>query len=182
MAKWIFALLVLCSASTQAQARELAPLPTGCTVLNEIVYEEVTASRWGMTGADLAHTNMREPGVVICSDTAQTVSRAFANAIQTLGGELEWQDNPDIHVDACLSGFLEQCLPRGRGLTKSLWLSVSNTVLRAMPDGQASDRSIFSRESMRLAVRSSLRRSSAAVANGKKPVEEHTRRIQRNPR
>jgi len=161
MAKWIFALLVLCSAATQA--RELGPMATGCAVLNEIIYEEVTASRWGISGADLVFTNMREPSVVICTDTTQTVSTAFSAAMRAVGGEVEWQDNLDGQPDTCLSGFLEQCMPEGRWLAKALWQSVSNTVVWAMPDGQASDRSIFSRQSMRLAVRASLRRSSVAV-------------------
>lgn len=161
MAKWMFALLVLIS--TGSQARELA-LPTdGCAVLNEIIYQEVTASRWGMTGADLAHTNMLEPSITVCTNTARTVSKAFANAIQAVGGEFAWQGSFDLRTEICLSGFIEQCLPQGRALSRTQWEAVSKTVLRAMPEGSAADRSIFSNESMRLAVRASLRASNVAV-------------------
>lgn len=161
MAKWIFALLVLASAGTQA--RELTSSADGCAVLNEIIYEEITASRWGMRRADLAFSNMLEPRVVFCTDTVQTVSRAFAQAIRVVGGEVEWQGNFDPGADTCQSGFIEQCQPRGRGVSRPLWQAVSNTVVRAMPDGPAADRSIFSRESMRLAVRASIRRNNIAV-------------------
>lgn len=160
MAKWIFALLLV---SAGAQARELAPPTDGCAVLNDIVYEEVTASRWGIMGADLVHTSMGEPSVVICTNTAQTVSKAFARAMQVIGGEVEWQGSIDHREETCLSGFIEQCLPRGGGVLQPLWRAVSNTVLRAMPEGSAADRSIFNRDSMRLAVRASLRTSNVAV-------------------
>ena len=160
MAKWIFALLLV---SAGTQARELAPPTDGCAVLNDIVYEEVTASRWGITGADLVHTSLGEPSIVICTNTAQTVSKAFVQAMRVIGGEVEWQGSVDRREETCLSGFIEQCLPRGRSVLRPLWNAVSTTVLRAMPEGSATDRSIFNRESMRLAVRASLRPGNIAV-------------------
>jgi len=69
MAKWIFAPLVLLSIG--AQANGLAPSLGSCVVLDQIIYEDVTASGWGMTGADLVFTNFREPSVVVCTSTAQ---------------------------------------------------------------------------------------------------------------
>jgi hypothetical protein len=162
MAKWIFALLLV---SAGAQARELVPPTDGCAVLNDIVYEEVTASRWGITGADLVHTNMSEPSIVICTNTAQTVSKAFAQAMRVIGSELEWQGSVDRREEICLSGFIEQCLPRGRGVLQPLWHAVSKTVLAAMPEGSAADRSIFNRDSMRLAVRASLRARGMAIVD-----------------
>ena len=161
MAKWIFALLVLFSTGTQAH--ELAPPADGCAALSDIVYQEVTASRWGMTGADLAHTGMLEPRVEICANTAQTVSKAFADAIHTVGGELSWEGDLGWRVEICLSGFIEQCQPRGGEFSRPMWQAVSATVLRAMPEGSASDRSIFSHEPMRLAVRASLRTRNVAI-------------------
>ena len=162
MAKWIFALLLV---SAGTQARELAPPTDGCAVLNDIIYEEVTASRWGITGADLVHTNMSEPSIVICTNTAQTVSKAFVQAMRVIGGEVEWQGSVDRREETCLSGFIEQCRPRGRGALRPLWHAVSNTVLQAMPEGSAADRSIFNRKSMRLAVRASLRTSNVAIVD-----------------
>jgi len=160
MAKWIFALLLV---SAGTQARELTPPTDGCAVLNGIVYEEVTASRWGIRGADLVHTGMGEPSIVICTNTAQTVSKAFVQAVRVIGGQVEWQGSIDLREETCLSGFIEQCLPRGRGVLRPLWHAVSDTVLRAMPEGSATDRSIFNREAMRLAVRASLSGNNIAV-------------------
>ena len=161
MAKWIFALLVLAGAG--AQAHEL-PQPTdGCAVLNDIVYQEVTASRWGTGGTDIAQTSMLEPSIVVCTNTTETVSKAFVDALRVVGGEMQWLEDFDQREDTCLSGFIEQCRPRGRSTLRPLWHAVSNTVLQAMPEGSAADRSIFNRKSMRLAVRASLRRSNVAV-------------------
>ena len=162
MAKRIFALLVLCG--TGAHAHELSPQVNGCAVLNEIIYEEVTAAGWGMTGADLAHTSFREPSVVVCTSTAQTVSKAFSAAVRAVGGEVSWQRGFDQRADTCLSGFIEQCMPANRGYRRSQdgtgtfksWQAVSATVVRAMPEGSATDRSIFSGDSLRLAIRAAL--------------------------
>jgi hypothetical protein len=169
MAKWIFALLVFIGAG--AQAHELAPQSDGCAVLNEIIYEEVTASGWGITGADTTHTNFREPSVVVCTSTAQTASKAFAAAVRAVGGDVSWRWSFDERADTCLSGFIEQCMPRNRGYPRPLggssefksWWAISDVVMRAMPEGSAADRSIFSRESMRLAVRAALQRSDQIV-------------------
>ena len=172
MAKWIFAVLVFLSAG--AEARELSPQNDGCAVLNEIIYEEITASGWGITGADLVYTNFREPSVVVCTSTTQTVSKAFSDAMRAIGGEVSWQGSFDQRADTCLSGFIEQCMPANRGYgvplegvsTFKSWEAISETVTRAMPEGSATDRSIFGRESMRLAVRASLR---------KRPTNERVR-------
>jgi len=167
MAKWIFALMVFLGAG--AQARELEPRPDGCAVLNEIIYEEVTAAGWGITGADLVHTNFREPSVVVCTRTAQTASRAFASAVRAVGGDIAWRESFDVRADTCLSGFIEQCMPRGYPLSLDAsssfesWWAISDTVMRSMPEGSAVDRSIFSRKSMRLAVRAALQRSERAL-------------------
>jgi len=163
MAKWIFALLLV---SAGTEARELTSPTDGCAVLNDIVYEEVTASRWGITGAGLVRSHIGEPSIVICTSTAQTVSKAFAQAMRVIGGEVEWQGSVDHREEICLSGFIEQCRPRGRDLSRPLWHAVSHTVLRAMPEGSAADRSIFNRDSMRLAVRASLRARNVAVVDG----------------
>jgi len=163
MAKWSFALLVFLS--TGVQANGLSPQVDGCAVLNEIIYEEVTAAGWGITHSDLVFTNFNEPSVVVCMNTAQTASNAYSSAIRTLGGDVSWESTFDYPEDVCLSGFLEQCMPRDERspgslstvLTFSRWQAISDAVTRAMPDGSAADRSIFSTRSMRLAVRAALR-------------------------
>ena len=163
MAKWSFALLVFLSAG--AQADRLSPQTDGCAILNEIIYEEVTASGRGITGADLVFTNFNEPSVVVCTNTTQVVSSAFASALTAMGGDVGWEDDFDQRVDTCLSGFIEQCMPRYRGFaqpaeissTLGSWQAISGVVVQAMPEGSATDRSIFSTESMRRAVRSALR-------------------------
>lgn len=163
MAKWSFALLVFLSAGVQADG--LSPQSDGCAILNEIIYEEVTASGWGMTGADLVFTNFNEPSVVVCTNTTQAVSAAFTSALTAIGGDVSWEEGFDQRVDTCLSGFIEQCIPRYSSFaqpqlassTFASWQAISGVVVQAMPDGSATDRSIFSTESMRRAVRSALR-------------------------
>lgn len=83
MAKWIFALLVFLSAGAQADG--LAQNTSGCVVLNEIIYEEVTSFGWGITGADLVGTNFREPRAVICNGTGQAVSAAKSRTVPLNG-------------------------------------------------------------------------------------------------
>ena len=163
MAKWSFALLVFLSAGVQADG--LSPQSDGCAILNEIIYEEVTASGWGITGADLVFTNFNEPSVVVCTNTTQAVSAAFTSALTAIGGDVSWEEGFDQRVDTCLSGFIEQCIPRYSSFaqpqlassTFASWQAISGVVVQAMPDGSATDRSIFSTESMRRAVRSALR-------------------------
>ena len=163
MAKWSFALLVFLSAG--AQADRLSTQIDGCAILNEIIYEEVTASGWGITGADLVFTNFNEPSVVVCTNTTQAVSAAFTSALTAIGGDVSWEEGFDQRVDTCLSGFIEQCMPRSRGFAQPAevssaavsWQAISGVVVQAMPEGSATDRSVFSTESMRRAVRSALR-------------------------
>ena len=163
MAKWSFALLVFLSAGVQADG--LSPQSDGCAILNEIIYEEVTASGWGISGADLVFTNFNEPSVVVCTNTTQAVSAAFTSALTAIGGDVSWEEGFDQRVDTCLSGFIEQCMPRYLGFAQPAgassavvsWQAVSGVVVQAMPEGSATDRSIFSTESMRQAVRAALR-------------------------
>lgn len=163
MAKWSFALLVFLSGGVQAEG--LSQQIDGCAILNEIIYEEVTAAGWGITGADLVFTNFNEPSVVVCTNTTQAVSAAFSSALTAIGGDVSWEEGFDQRVDTCLSGFIEQCMPRYRGFAQPAlasgavvsWQAISGVVIRAMPEGAATDRSIFSTESMRRAVRSALR-------------------------
>ena len=163
MAKWIFA--VLASLATGAHADGLSPQGDGCALLNEIIYEEVTAAGWGMTGADLVHTNFNEPSVVVCTSTTQTASAAFASAVSAVGGEVSWDRGGIDRADTCLSGIIEQCQPRfGNFMQAQLssdsaisWQAVSDVVAAAMPDGSATDRSVFSTEILRRAVRTALR-------------------------
>lgn len=163
MAKWIFALLVLLSAGVRADG--LSAQVDGCAILNQIIYEEVTAAGWGITHADLVFTNFNEPSVVVCTNTTQAVSGAFVSALTAIGEDVSWQEGFDQRADTCLSGFIEQCLPRYGGFAPPAlasgpvvsWQSISGVVVRAMPEGAATDRSIFSRESMRRAVRAALR-------------------------
>ena len=163
MAKWSFALLVFLSAGVQADG--LSPQTGGCAVLNEIIYEEVTAARWGITGADLVFTNFNEPGVVVCAKTTEAVSAAFASAMTAVGRDVAWDDGFHPRAETCLSGFIEQCTPRSLAFAQPAlassatvtWQAISGVVVRAMPEGSATDRSIFSTESMRRAVRAALR-------------------------
>lgn len=83
MAKWMFAPLMLMSFG--AQANGLAQHTSGCVLLDETIYEEITASGWGMTGADLVSTNFREPSVVVCTGTLS------GRATPKTGNGVTWQ-------------------------------------------------------------------------------------------
>ena len=86
MAKRIFALLVFLSAGAQANgsAQQLG----GCIVFNEIIYQDVTASGWGMTGADLVFTNFREPSVVLCNTTMLPAKAERARTLPGVSAQL----------------------------------------------------------------------------------------------
>jgi hypothetical protein len=86
MAKWSFAVLVVLSAG--AQANGLAQRADGCVVVNEIIYQEVTASGWGMTGADLVATNFREPRAVVCTSTLPAARAALTRKLPDVSDRL----------------------------------------------------------------------------------------------
>ena len=86
MAKWSFAVLVFLSAG--AQANGLAQHADGCVAVNEIIYQEVTASAWGMTGADLVATNFREPRAVVCTSTMQAARAALKRELPDVSDRL----------------------------------------------------------------------------------------------
>jgi hypothetical protein len=105
--------------------------------------------------------------VASCGRTTETVSRAFKAAMQAVGTDVTWSSLRDPRMEACLGGFIEQCDLDGGPYqplildawgvdVMSSWSAVQNTVRQAMPEGSAADRSIFSRESMRRALRQSL--------------------------
>lgn len=176
MAKWIFAVLVFFGAS--AEAHELQPHKDGCVVLEQVIYEEVTAASWGVTGTDISSVNFEEPGVVVCSRTTRTATKAFATAMQMVGQDVTWNLPMDPGMEACLGGEIERCittpspyLPVTRlddtWRVSSVWTAVSSALKLTMPEGTAPDRSIFSRDSLRRAVRSAVRNRQADAWSGR---------------
>jgi len=139
MAKWKLAVLVVLGAG--AEAHELQPQADGCAVLEQVIYDEVTAASWGVTGTDTSLVSFEEPIVVVCSHTTRTATKAFATAMQMMGHDDTW-------------------------LVSSAWIAVSRALKLAMPEGTASDRSIFNRDSLRRAVRSAVRNRQAVAWSG----------------
>jgi len=133
----------------------------GCAVLADIVHAEVTAAAWYGPGAYA--TMLEDAGksqITVCNQTTRTVSKAFASAMTNIGEPVRW-GYPGIEPgDVCLSIFLDQCYPdRSRvGGATGTWNVVSKTVKQAMPNGVATDQSIFASTTMRLALRSALDR------------------------
>ncbi|MDH3615365.1 MAG: hypothetical protein OEQ90_02735 [Gammaproteobacteria bacterium] len=166
MAKRNFALLMLASIGALAltnsvRAQEAFTGVDGCAVLAQLVYAEVTAAAWRSPSGIRPLIDLPgETKVTICNRTTRTVSKAFASAMTSVGAEVRWGYPSDDRGDYCLSGFLDQCYPdRNRlGLSVNAWSAVSKTVQRAMPQGVASDQSLFGEDVMRLALRSALGR------------------------
>ncbi len=163
MAKWIFAVLVTVGAS--AQAHEIASREDDCAALEQVIYEEVTAASWGMTGADTSLTNFNSPGILICLRTTLAVTKAFTAAMQTVGQNVTWNIPIDPGMEACLGGDIRQCITTpgpyrpvaqldDTWRISGAWSAVSSAVQKSMPDGSASDRSVFDRDLLRRAVRS----------------------------
>lgn len=163
MAKWIFAVLVLFGTGVEAHE----PQKDGCAVLERIIYEEVTATSWGMISADTSLRRIDAPGVVVCVGTTPVASKAFKAAMQTVGQEVAWNLPINPGMEACLGGDIEQCITTPSpwlpvtGLddawqVSSAWNAVSSAVRQAMPYGSASDRSVFDVDSLRHAVRSAI--------------------------
>jgi len=181
MAKGIFAACIgaLLSASgllaSVAQAHELPARPDGCKLLAELVYTEVTTAVWqGPGSTQFALPDPSRAEVATCGRTTETVSAAFKAAMQAVGTDVTWSSLRDPRMEACLGGFIEQCDLDGgpyQPLTLDAWgvdvmdswSAVQNTVRRAMPDGSAADRSIFSRETMQRALRQSLNNHNTGV-------------------
>ncbi len=174
MAKWIFALLVFLGASVYAH--ELQPQNDGCALLDEIIYEEVTAAAWGL--GDTRLTDMSASGAVVCAQTTHTASKAFSSAMQSVGMDVTWNLPIEPDMDACLSGIIERCVTTpsphlvwGRlddsFFVSNTWSAVSKVVKSAMLEGTTTDRSIFSRDSLRLAIRSAVLGRQADVRSGR---------------
>ena len=167
MAKWIFAVIVLLGAGAQAHELEAEPRADGCTVLEQIIYDEVTAASWGMAIGETTLRKFDAPGVVVCRDTALVASKAFTTAMQAVGHPVSWNVPIDPGMEACLGGDIEECvttpspwLPatqlQDAWRVSSVWNALSSAVKQVMPYGPASNRSVFSRDALRLAVRSAM--------------------------
>jgi hypothetical protein len=131
----------------------------GCAVLAQLVYAEVTAAAWyGPGGLWTLVNEANDTGIAVCNQTTRTVSKAFTSAMMSIGSPIRW-GYPSVHPgDVCLSFYLDQCYPdRNRvGAADTTWSAVSKTVRQAMPNGVATDQSIFNSSTMRLALRFEL--------------------------
>lgn len=160
----VFASIAALALSSNARAQNDFVGTDGCAVLAKIVYTEITSlALYGSRGQIAMLEESRDAGIVVCNDTARTISKAFASAMTNLGTPVRW-GYPSIDPgDVCWSGFLDQCYPdRNRlGNIANTWSVISGTVNRAMPNGIATDQSIFRPVTLRLALRSELRKGEA---------------------
>ena len=131
----------------------------GCAVLAQLVYAEVTAAAWyGSGGLWCLVDEANDSGIAVCNQTARTVSNAFTSAMTSIGSPIRW-GYPSVNPsDVCLSIYLDQCYPDPSrlGATDATWNAVTKTVRQAMPNGVATDQSIFNSSAMRLALRLAL--------------------------
>lgn len=156
-------LMSLCVAalalSTNVRAESPFAGADGCAVLAQLVYSEVTAAAWQIPGFTRpSSSNAPRTDISICNRTTQTVSQAFTMAMASIGSPIRWPSPPVDRGDFCLSIFLDQCYPRRSELGADIftWNALSSTIAYAMPDGAASDRSVFSEGALQMALRTAL--------------------------
>lgn len=164
MTKRDLAALLLVSIATLAQASTSKAQGSfasgdGCALLADIVYAEVTAAAWyGPGGLRPLHEEARERQITVCNQTTRTVSTAFTSAMISIGEPVRWDRMPIDRGDFCLSVYLDQCYPDRNplGSVGNTWSAVRSTVKQAMPNGIATDQSIFNIGTLRSALRFEL--------------------------
>jgi len=164
---WVLAMALLVAAlPDDGRAEPNGMHAPDCGRLADLVYAEVTLHYLGLaTGAAGREPVEPSPQIVMCDQTAITVSAAFSEALAAVGGSADWGWPPAGGGDVCLSGFIDQCYPDrgarvpgvGGDAIRATWLAVRQTVRLAMPWGSAADRTVFSPEAMRQALRSAMR-------------------------
>lgn len=164
MAKRNFAATMLMSIAMLAltnnsRADDAFTAADGCAVLAQLVYSEVTSAAWYGPGTIRPlPDDAGDSRIIVCSQTTRTVSHAFTLAMTSTGVPVRWAYPTDDRGDYCWSGFLDQCYPDRERLGQSsrTWNAVSKIVKRAMPNGIATDQSIFNPSTLRLALRFAL--------------------------
>ena len=164
------ALMLFCIAtltqSNTGQAQEPFIGTDGCAVLAKLVYAEVTEATWyGRGGFRSLHDEASERQIKVCHRTTTTVSKAFVSAMASIGEPIRWEQPSISPGDVCLSIYLDQCYPdRNRlGSADNMWSAIRSTVKQAMPNGIATDQSIFKIGTLRSALRFALQRQSDSV-------------------
>ena len=165
MAKWRW--MALLAFSGAAQAHELPARVDGCAVLHQIVYAEVTAAAWGIWPVDVS-PGAPPVGVLVCGDTSRTVSHAYAEAVQAIGGLVHSDSLFERRMDECLVAEVVECDPDSpyaplilsaeRQAGAVSWRAVASVVWQSMPEGMPGNRAVFSPELLRRSLRFSLRR------------------------
>jgi hypothetical protein len=162
----------------------------GCDVLKEKVRTNVYASATefardnlvrridtsGQTGA----VGSTLSGSQTCVNTAHATSRAFGEALATLGVAVMWTGSPMNPGDYCLSHDLSQCYPSQHPFNPSLppihvafiyhaWTAVRKAVTSQMPFGTATGVSQFTPESLDAVLSSSLKTYLAHPVSNNRP-------------
>ena len=175
MAKRTFALACAVSiallALSEGRAQTARPFISadGCAILATTVFEQLTMSAWPSPGDRVLPPGESE--VLICNQTARTVSSAFTMAMATMNVYISWRDPRDIRGDVCLSGDLSQCYPHRNpyvpitdsselAFVYASWSAVQAATLRYAEAGGHSNTTRFSPALLKNELRRSMAKSS----------------------
>jgi len=126
----------------------------GCAILGAAVYDQIAAGGPSGAGDGAVLRNPGDTDVVICNQTARTVTAAFSKAMSSLGIDVSWSGARQERGDECLSAFLSQCYPNQDigpyGLDAvelvyvyDTWRLVQGSTARFMLFGYFSDTTVF---------------------------------------
>ena len=152
---------VLLTSTVQANAIKI----DGCAELARVVYDEVQASvLYGPGKSGPWYIGPEQGEIRFCDTVAETVSRAFTQAMASAGHKVYWPAAaPGEHL--CLSAYLSQCRPGGGGSMPPAqgeylaWKVVSGVVMQHMYNPRSSNEVRFRSDELRLRLGLALRNS-----------------------
>ena len=159
-------------ASADGQAQTMRPIngADGCAILAGAVHQQLTASARPAYDKRVPHAGGTD--VVICNQTARTVSAAFTKAMATMNVYVSWRDPRDVRGDFCLSANLSQCYPHRSpyipiadipelAFVYASWSAVQATTLKHAEAGGFNDTTRFSPAVLKSQLRRSIKKASA---------------------
>lgn len=165
--------LVYMAYPAMTEARELTGRPVACAALEDAVYGAVLAASAGTVPVAAAagiDARTGRGGLLLCRDTARTVSAGFTRAMAERNVYLKWQWPGKERGDLCLSADLSQCYPnqnpyvpfvRGdAAFAVTSWNAIVSAVGRTMPQGFRADAARFAPAGMAARLADEVRRQS----------------------
>ena len=151
----LYVMCVSCIAMNNARAQGSFVGADGCTVLGDLIDNELSQKRWfGEGGSGLLLSNSGQLDVTTCNQTARAVTGAFTSALAGMNIDVSWGYYPGHKSDTCFSADLSQCYPdrypligvaiSDQMVVLDIWRVVRQAVIGSMPLGSASDTSRFS--------------------------------------